>query len=700
MMAVTNEIREYVGVPVYHSFGFGRCRAVAAAGGRLYLPPQGFNPVEIGRMLEAGEVNALSAVPSLWRILLQANTISKRAATQVRWVEIGSQYMSAAEKIALRELFPRARIVQHYGLTEASRSTFLEVHSARDEQLESVGRSFGDVMVAIQADGRVKIRGPHVTRLLLTAGERWDPRDEGGWLTTSDLGELRNGFLFYGGRADDVINCGGLKLPPDAIEERMRSILARPGELSICRIPDSIRGDGILVAVTRSLVASDSELLDAAAEAASEFNVNARGVTHILRLEALPRTTTGKVRRKELSNKYVALLSSGAGKSDPGWASRSTSDKASLKLEFCKILGVSAIRDTDNFADLGGDSLRFIQAGMLLQRYLGFLPSGWEHLTFGELGALTPKTEPRVMLEPSVIARAVGITGIVVNHSEIFSGIVKLDGAAFMLVIPMGFCFARFQLRRIVVSDRPWPALGTLPRIMIPTFLVALSHQLKGDTFYPSVLLFYNNFVDHYTDRGFNFWFIEVFVQLQILLFVLCAMPSFRRAVRAAPYRVSLGMYVGGFIISRIAPFVWNTDHLINLVPWRFIWYLALGWCIFFGRETWQKLLNTVLVLVLTAVQPTGNEALWVLFGGLTMTWTPGIRLPRAAAAVVGAVAAASLYIYLTHIAVFSAAKVIPLPFIGLLKIFMALILGVLLAFFVDWVWSAVKRLVPRARAA
>ena len=30
VMEVTADIREYIGVPVYHSFGFGRCRAVAA----------------------------------------------------------------------------------------------------------------------------------------------------------------------------------------------------------------------------------------------------------------------------------------------------------------------------------------------------------------------------------------------------------------------------------------------------------------------------------------------------------------------------------------------------------------------------------------------------------------------------------------------------------------------------------------------
>jgi len=38
LMQVDDSISEYIGVPVYHSFGFGRCRAVASAGGRFFIP--------------------------------------------------------------------------------------------------------------------------------------------------------------------------------------------------------------------------------------------------------------------------------------------------------------------------------------------------------------------------------------------------------------------------------------------------------------------------------------------------------------------------------------------------------------------------------------------------------------------------------------------------------------------------------------
>ncbi|NHX27178.1 AMP-binding protein, partial [Escherichia coli] len=137
-MELDDSVREYVGIPVTYSFGLGRIRAIAAAGGAFYLPER-FDPVEIREMLLAGEINAISAVPTLCRLILATPQVIGEAGRHVRWIEIGSQYMSGAEKAAMRDLFPNARIIQHYGLTEASRSTFLDVSAAPEDQLESVG---------------------------------------------------------------------------------------------------------------------------------------------------------------------------------------------------------------------------------------------------------------------------------------------------------------------------------------------------------------------------------------------------------------------------------------------------------------------------------------------------------------------------------------------------------------------------------
>jgi acyl-CoA synthetase (AMP-forming)/AMP-acid ligase II len=312
VMGVDVSIREYVGVPVYHSFGFGRCRAVAAAGGRAFVPERGFNPTEIAAMLERGEINALSAVPSLWRLLLASRAIFGEFRAGLRWAEIGSQAITRAELEALRALFPQAKIVEHYGLTEASRSTFLEVDAVPAEQLASVGRPVGRVEVRIAADGRVLVRGPHVTRAILAGGRAQDPRDADGWYATNDLGEIRDGLLYYLGRADDVINCGGVKLSPASLEARVCELLGTDAELAVCRIPNAVRGDGILVAVTPALEATDAAVAQATATAAQEMGASAGGAIRVQRVAALPKTDTGKVQRRRLAEAWAARGSGGA----------------------------------------------------------------------------------------------------------------------------------------------------------------------------------------------------------------------------------------------------------------------------------------------------------------------------------------------------------------------------------------------------
>jgi len=93
IMGVTDEIREYIGVPVTYSFGLGRVRAVSAVGGRFFLPDR-FDPVEIRTLLEAGEINAISAVPSLWQVVLANPDVIGDAGAAVRW---GSRMAPAFE---------------------------------------------------------------------------------------------------------------------------------------------------------------------------------------------------------------------------------------------------------------------------------------------------------------------------------------------------------------------------------------------------------------------------------------------------------------------------------------------------------------------------------------------------------------------------------------------------------------------------
>ena len=383
-MQLDGDIREYVGVPVYHSFGYGRCRAVLNAGGQCYLPTAGFDLVEVRQLLVEGRINAISAVPSLWRVFLANRDLFGDELARVRWVEIGSQHMAPDEKAQLRQALPNACIVQHYGLTEASRTTLLRVHDVEARLLASVGRPEGAVAVRINARERIEIRGPHVA-LGIMEGDALTAYGPDAWLETSDTGTLEQGFLFFHGRADDVINVSGAKLSPDLLEAALRRDLGIEGDFCVARRPDPLRGEGILLALTPATADRQRELVDRLAELVEAQGVAARNAIAVRVLEQLPQTSTGKVQRSRLA---------GPAEDAPPADSARDSGTDELDAWLRQRLGPAALDGEATFHDLGGDSLMHLELSLRLERCLVRIPGGWENRSLRELVRMAQTAAP------------------------------------------------------------------------------------------------------------------------------------------------------------------------------------------------------------------------------------------------------------------------------------------------------------------
>lgn len=363
-MQIDNTIREYIGVPVTFSFGFGRARAVAAAGGRAFLPEHGFDPSEIARMLNTGEINAVSAVPTLWRLVLANPDIIGVAGKKLRWIEIGSQYMAGTEKDALRQLFPNAKIVQHYGLTEASRSTLLDISETPLDRLDSIGRAYGDVEIAISAEGAIRTRGPHVAAGRLTEAGVVPVVEADGWLTTSDRGHIEDGWLYYKGRFDELINTGGLKIDPVQFEQRLTEALHTPQGIAVGRVEDSLRGERVLIALDRTVKADRAVVEAAARQILEPMGLTGRGAFEIRQVDAIPKTPTGKVQRSHLAQLQKLTLQREVPASDQHQHSNGSDVIVGFQVLWGEILGVEpdSVSIHKSFYDLGGDSLSALTA--------------------------------------------------------------------------------------------------------------------------------------------------------------------------------------------------------------------------------------------------------------------------------------------------------------------------------------------------
>lgn len=657
VMSVDDTISEYIGVPVTYSFGLGRCRAVSAAGGRFFIPHHGFNPHEIAELIANDEINAISAVPSLWRMVLASPNIIGKLGGKIKWIEIGSQYMSGAEKEQMKDLFPNAVIVQHYGLTEASRTTFLDISNCHPSHLESVGTPVGNVEVKISPDNRIMIRGPHVASGRLDDdGRILKIVDEDNWLLTSDYGHMEDGKLYYDGRADDIINLAGIKVNPDHLERKINDYLETDSLVTACRVPDKIRGDGIFIAVDgKKHSVAISAIEHAVSVQLKELGISSTTGVHIKVIDEIPRTATGKVQRKLLAEYHI----------DTDHPSQS--GKESVLSIFSSMFSGTAVNVDQSFRDLGGDSLNYVEMSITLEKYLGKLPKHWDEVPISELEMqkTDPETSPseysRVSrlislsdIEMTTLLRALAISCVVATHA----GLLLVHSGTSLLFILIGYNMARFKTDEML-SKRRWAGLWNYAvKILIPYYILAVAYVLWKKEFVLGTLLMYENLVNRVLTVTFPFWFVQVLIQCVIIMGLLFTVPAIRSYIKKDAWKHSFYLLLAFLFVRMVYPQVWVTDYPNNLVPTRYMAFILLGWCMYFSREHYQKGLLAVCAFFLAylendvySIKWMGiinlNAMAWMGIASLFILYLPHIRIPQLIKSYSHLIATSTFYIFI-----------------------------------------------------
>jgi peptidoglycan/LPS O-acetylase OafA/YrhL len=152
----------------------------------------------------------------------------------------------------------------------------------------------------------------------------------------------------------------------------------------------------------------------------------------------------------------------------------------------------------------------------------------------------------------------------------------------------------------------------------------------------------------HWTE-SWTFWFVEVLVTILVGLALLLAVPAVRRLERRHRTLLPALAFVVGWLLR--PDVLGPTEATMRYGPLLVFWLFALGWLIQVSPGLRGRLLVTVLVLAsLPGYFPGEPVRGWVVQAGLLLlTWLPVLPLPRLLTPVVHRVAAASLWIYLTH---------------------------------------------------
>ncbi len=299
---------EALALPLSHSFGLGRLRCVLSVGATLVLVSNFANLKSFFTVLEKEQVTGFGMVPAVWQYIkrFSGRRIAKFA-DQLRYIEIGSAAMPVEDKRLLMELFPKTRLCMHYGLTEASRALFSEFH-ANAANLESIGRpasSLVDVQICGEdgqrlnndVDGELCVRGNMVCRSYYLDKDN-EEAFYGDWFRTGDWGHRdENGNFYLTGRKKELINVGGEKVSPAAIEEAIMSLGVKDCACVAVNDPNGVLGEVPKAYLVKGETTIDiNEVKSRLAQLLPPHEIPVEWEW----IECIPRTSSGKIQRLKL----------------------------------------------------------------------------------------------------------------------------------------------------------------------------------------------------------------------------------------------------------------------------------------------------------------------------------------------------------------------------------------------------------------
>ncbi len=154
-------------------------------------------------------------------------------------------------------------------------------------------------------EGLIRIRRPHQAHRAFrgTVDDETVFRD--GWFIPGDVGRIVDGRLILRGRRDDLINAAGIKVDPERIEQRA---LRYPGVTDAVAVGiEDARG---VSAVALAVVAEQSVELAGLRETL-QADLGDAAPRVLERIEEVPRTENGKIRRAEVAAGLRARLARG-----------------------------------------------------------------------------------------------------------------------------------------------------------------------------------------------------------------------------------------------------------------------------------------------------------------------------------------------------------------------------------------------------
>lgn len=656
-LRITTDDRALMTLPFRYSYGLSVLNSHLLAGATLLVTRRSLTEPALWHFFKEQGGTSISGVPQSYE-LLDSIGFEKLDLPKLRTLT------QAGGRLPRDKVLRFARLAQQrgwrfyvmYGQTEASpRMAYVPPELLIDNP-DCIGLAIpGGSLRLLDAQGREITRedvegelvyeGPNVMLGYATSAQDLALGRKTQHLVTGDMGCLtRQGLFKITGRKSRFLKLFGLRIGLDELEQ----YLDQEGYRAVCGGSDSAL---IVLTLDRGKAGAISNVLSAKCELPAS-------AIQVREVDAFPQLPSGKVDYPAITRMLVPPTARGSSVSayrldNVGRASSARSKTESVRSLYERLFPGSPVQGHDTFVSLGGDSLNFVEAVMVLENILGHLPEGWQNL---EVDALEKILSPRVFLhqvDTASLFRCLAITAIVSNHFNL----TKLPGGVYLLLVISGFNFARFQLARIVKTESVMPAISTLLRIAVPTVLALAVLQVKTGRFDVQQLALLGNWKAA-SQQEFGFWYLEVLPQILLIVAALLAVPAFRARAQADPFRFGFGMLLVLIAFMLLIPRIWSAEHLYNRVPHMLMWLFALGWMLQCAASRRQKIITVCIVFALSTVllgwnpfagQLIPSPVAWMWIGCMALLFVEKVQVPYPVNKVIYLVSGASMFIFIMH---------------------------------------------------
>lgn len=279
---------------------------LSVKGGQPYLSVGGATPAVLVEFIDKHQVKTLKGSPAQFIAIIDELERQGRTLPSVQAAMLAGTVMPPAASDRARAAFEGCLVLAQYGSTEAGGATNrpYESEDPFDVGFVQPGSTVeivdeDDEPVAQGVVGRIRHRSPGMAHGYLGDPEATAAAFHDGWFYPGDLGYFReDGGLTLTGRESEVLNAGGVKVDPNRIDH---AATQQPGVLDAASFAFE-SASGILGVGVALVTDDDVDVQAVIAALQAEFGVAAP--TLVARVEAIPRSRTGKPLRRELAERY------------------------------------------------------------------------------------------------------------------------------------------------------------------------------------------------------------------------------------------------------------------------------------------------------------------------------------------------------------------------------------------------------------